>query len=313
MIQPSLTPIAAPLPLPSVMPSPSLFGSLQVEPEGSLSVLRRQKDERFGFGYTLNPYRGCAHACRYCYVREYPNRMQGHSGLHAPEQWGQWCAPKLNVAEQLFRERHRLHNQTLFLGSATDPYQALERQYRLTRACLDVLLKCSSTRVMVHTRSPLILDDLELLSSFGPRLTVGFSIPTDDDTLRQVVEPKAPPIPSRWAAIERLSARGIQVHLAVTPLMVMVDPEAFARRAVQSGVKSAWVGALRLLDNDPFYQVLIENNWLQALDETYQEEVRQALRQAMPAPGKYTPRRNHLRPTPPRHPSWAGHPSLFDA
>lgn len=311
MNQPALTPIAVPLPMSSVMPPPSLFGSLQVEPEGSSSVLRRQKDERFGFGYTLNPYRGCAHACRYCYVREYPNRMQGKPGLHDPEQWGQWCAPKLNVAEQLFRERHRLHDQTLFLGSATDPYQGLERQYRLTRACLEVLLKCSSTRVMVHTRSPLILDDLDLLASFGSRLTVGFSIPTDDDTLRQVVEPKAPPIPSRWAAVERLSARGVHVNLAVTPLMVMVDAEAFARRAVQSGVKSAWVGALRLLENDPFFEVLTQNNWLKALDEDYQEEVRQILRQAMPAPVKHTHRRGYVRPTPPRRPSWVGHPSLF--
>ena len=72
-----------------------------------------------------------------------------------------------------------------------------------------MLLQCPTTRVLLHTRSPLALQDLDLLKAFGERLSVGFSIPTDDDTVRQVVEPKAPPIPSRWAAVERLAqARG---------------------------------------------------------------------------------------------------------
>jgi DNA repair photolyase len=111
---------------------------------------------------------------------------------------------------------------------------------------------------------------------------VGFSIPTDDDTVRQVVEPKAPAIPSRWAAVERLTAAGIAVGISVTPLMVMVDAQAFARRARLSGASSAWVGGLRLLKNDPFYLVLARHGWLKALDKEYQAEVREALRCAMP-------------------------------
>lgn len=265
------------LPLSSAFePLPTLFQELRIEPEEARSILRPQRDERYGFGFALSPYRGCAHGCQYCYVREYPN------ALHPTEDWGKWSAPKLNAPELLWAQRHRLHDQAVFLATATDPYQPLEREFRLTRGCLEVLLKCPTTRVLVHTRSPLILQDLGLLKAFGPRLSVGFSIPTDDDTVRQVVEPKAPPIPSRWAAVERLSAAGIQVGVSATPLMAVVDAQAFARRARMSGATSAWVGGLRLLKQDPFYRVLAHHGWLHVLDKAYQAEVREAMRAAMP-------------------------------
>lgn len=274
--------------------TPRLFQDLRIEPEEARSILRPQNDEYLGFGFALSPYRGCGHGCRYCYVREYPH------ALHGPEEWGAWSAPKTNAPELLWAQRHRLHNQSVFLASATDPYQPLEREFRLTRACLEVLLKCPTTRVLVHTRSPLILQDVELLKAFGSRLSVGFSIPTDDDTVRQVVEPKAPPIPSRWAAVERLSAAGISVGISVTPLMVMVDAQAFARRARLSGASSAWVGSLRLLKNDPFYQVLAQHGWLRALDKEYQAEVREALRVAMPPVPRRGKRRIRAGSEPPR-------------
>jgi DNA repair photolyase len=253
-----------------------LFHDLQVEPEEARSILRPQRDERYGFGFALSPYRGCGHGCRYCYVRDYP--QPGHS----PEQWGTWAVPKLNAPELLWAQRHRLHGQTVFMASATDPYQPLEREFRLTRACLEVLLQCPTTRVLLHTRSPLVLQDLELLKAFGGRLSVGFSIPTDDDTVRQVVEPKAPPIPSRWAAVERLAQAGVTVTVAATPLMAMQDPAVFARRARASGASGAWAGGLRLLRDDPFRDLLARNGWLHVLEPDYQQEVREALQAAFP-------------------------------
>ena len=256
--------------------SPRLFHDLKVEPEEARSILRPQRDERYGFGYTLSPYRGCGHGCRYCYVREYPN------ALHGPGDWGAWSAPKLNAPELLWAQRHKLHEQSVFLSTATDPYQPLEREYRLTRACLKVLLDCPTCRVMLHTRSGLISQDLDLLKEFGERITVHFSIPTDDDTVRQITEPKAPPIPTRWAAVARLAAAGIQVGVSVTPLMAMADPAGFARRARESGISSIWVGALRLLKNDPFYDVLARNSWLKVLNPDYVGEIRDAMCGALP-------------------------------
>ena len=256
--------------------SPPLFQGLVVEPEEARSILRPQKDERYGFGFALSPYRGCGHGCRYCYVREYPN------ALHKPDDWGGWVAPKLNAPELLWSQRHKLHNARVFMASATDPYQPLERQYRLSRRCLEVLLLCPSTEVIVHTRSPLVLQDLELLKAFGDRLTVGLSIPTDDDTVRQVVEPHAPAIPSRWATAERLAAAGVAVTIGVAPLLAVHDAKAFARRAKTSGASNAWVGGLRLLKQDPFYKLLADQGWLKVLDPDYKDGIRAAFQEAFP-------------------------------
>jgi len=292
----------------------ALFHDLLVEPEEARSILRPQRDERYGFGFALSPYRGCGHGCRYCYVRDYPQPG------HGPEQWGTWAAPKLNAPELLWAQRHRLHGQTVFMASATDPYQPLEREFRLTRGCLEVLLQCPATRVCLHTRSPLVLQDLELLRAFGGRLSVGFSIPTDDDTVRQAVEPKAPPIPSRWAAVERLAQAGLAVTVAATPLMAMQDPAVFARRARASGACGAWTGGLRLLRDDPFRALLARNGWLHILEPSYLQEVREALQDAFPPGAAPARRRRAAReaslPRPPspaqqpsRHPQ---QPSLFE-
>jgi DNA repair photolyase len=283
----------------------ALFHDLLVEPEEARSILRPQRDERYGFGFALSPYRGCGHGCRYCYVRDYP--QPGHS----PEQWGTWATPKLNAPELLWAQRHRLHRQAVFLASATDPYQPLEREFRLTRACLGVLLQCPTTRVLLHTRSPLVLQDLELLKAFGSRLTVGFSIPTDDDTVRQVVEPHAPPIPSRWAAMERLARGGVEVNLAACPLMPVRDPQAFAHRAKESGASGAWVGSLRLLKDDAFYEVLARNDWLFILDSDYQDRVAAVLQGTFPQ----TRRRREPKaavPPPVQRPPFTAQRSLFE-
>jgi len=300
---------------PPEMPK-SLFHDLLVEPEEARSILRPQRDARYGFGFALSPYRGCGHGCRYCYVRDYPQPVpDGAPGaLHGPEQWGTWAVPKLNAPELLWAQRHRLHRQTVFMASATDPYQPLEREFRLTRACLEVLLQCPTTRVLLHTRSPLVLQDLELLKAFGDRLSVGFSIPTDDDTVRQVTEPKAPPIPSRWAAVERLALAGVRVTVAATPLMAMQDPAVFARRAAASGAAGAWAGGLRLLRDDPFRDLLAHHDWLHILDPDYLLEVQEALQAAFPAGAAPARRRRTAEPTPPnvRIPIPNQQPSLFE-
>ena len=291
-----------PLPLPS--DPPVLFQDLLVEPEEARSILRPQKDERYGFGFALSPYRGCGHGCRYCYVRDYPN------ALHKPEDWGGWVSPKLNAPELLWSQRHKLHEARVFMASATDPYQPLERQYRLSRRCLEVLLLCPTTEVIMHTRSPLVLQDLDLLKAFGNRLSVGLSIPTDDDTVRQVVEPHAPAIPSRWAAAERLATAGIQVTVGVAPLLAVHDARAFARRARTSGASHAWVGGLRLLKQDPFYKLLADHGWLKVLSPEYKEEIRAAFLEAFP-PGRRL-REPRAKPVAPPALALVRQPGLFD-
>lgn len=267
-------------------------GDLSVEPEAARSILRPQRDERYGFGFALSPYRGCAHGCAYCYVRDYPN------ALHGPEAWGRWSAPKLNAPELLWAQRHKLHGKTVFLASATDPYQPLERDFRLTRRCLQVLRECPGTRVVLHTRSALVLQDLELLREFGDRLSVGLSINTDDDAVRQVVESPAPSIPTRLFTLERLARSGIDVTVALAPLLPMLDPRTFASRLRDAGARSAWVGGLRLLHEDPFRNLLARHGWLKVLDREYQAEVRGVVRECFPAPAGCSGTAGRKRRTP---------------
>lgn len=309
---------------PSALPAPSLFEAeslpgmprgVLVEPESARSILRPQRDERYGFGFALSPYRGCAHGCRYCYVREYPH------AVHGMQDWGRWVAPKLNAPELIWAQRHRIIGKTVFLASATDPYQPLERDYRLTRRCLEVLRDCPGTRVVLHTRSALVLQDLDLIRGFGDRISVGLSLNTDDDTVRQVVEPQAPSIPTRLFTLERLARSGVAVTASIAPLLPMLDPAAFVARLRDSGAHSAWVGGLRLLNGDPFHALLVKNGWLRALDRDYQAEVRELVRSAFPALGGCGTGRTRRAAAAPA-PRYAGmalppragghHPGLFD-
>jgi hypothetical protein len=88
-------------------------------------------------------------------------------------------------------------------------------------------VECNLARLIVHTRSHLILDDLDLLRQFGARLRVGFSVPTDDDRVRKRLEPRAPPIAVRLKTMQRLRAAGIRVHAAVAPVLYC-HPRRFA-------------------------------------------------------------------------------------
>jgi len=282
------------------------FHGIQVLPEEARSILRPQKDERYGFGFSLSPYRGCANSCKYCFVREYP------SLTHSADDWGTWCTPKVNAPELLWGQRRRLYGQSVFMSTATDPYQPLEREYRLSRRCLKVLLECPDTSVVVHTRSPLVLEDVDLLREFGPRLQVGISIPTDDDMIRQVIEPQASAIPVRWTTAERLAAAGIRVNIAATPMFPMQSIAAYVSRCLDCGVKNVWAGHLRLIKGDTFRAVMEKYGWMYILEEEFGAELRARLRQAFPEHGRKTAnckiKKNAEKP----HPKITGlQPSLF--
>ena len=174
-------------------------------PQGRESVLTR-------YDYSLNPYQGCGMGCSYCYVMSYP-----FAADHLLD-WGEWVRPKVNAARLLAASRAAVWGRRIFMSSATDPYQYIERRYRLTRRCLDVLLECNLSRLTLHTRSHLILDDIELIRSFGDRAEVGFSIPTDDDRVRRRLEPRAPTIGLRLKTMRTLREAGIRVTAAVSPV-----------------------------------------------------------------------------------------------
>lgn len=214
---------------------------IEVRPSEARSILTPQhKGVLSGYySYTLNPYRGCAFGCRYCYAKEFTHddRLE--------RSWGSWVEPKLNAPRLLYEAALKLADARVFMSSATDPYQPLERKYRLTRACLEVMLAMipGPRFVHIHTRSPFVLDDLGLLLAFEDRIEVNVSITTNDDYVRKLFEPTAPSIERRLETVRKLREAGVPVRVAVSPVLPS-DPADLARRVEQVSER-AFVDSIR--------------------------------------------------------------------
>lgn len=162
--------------------------------------------------YTVNPYVGCEHGCTYCYAR-FMKRFTGHK-----EAWGEFVDVKINAAHLLQHETRRKKTEGVWISGICDPYQPLERKYELTRSCLEVLLK-KGWPVTIQTKSPLIKRDIELLQNFRRNVEVILTITTADERIRQLFEPKAPPIKERLEALEKLHSAGIKTSVIIAPLL----------------------------------------------------------------------------------------------
>lgn len=215
--------------------------SASISERESRSILTPQRSGPLGgrYSYTLNPYRGCGFGCSYCYAKEFTH----DDGLE--RSWGEWVEAKRNAPQLLYREAGRLAGARVFMSSATDPYQPAERLHRLSRACLEVMLSMlpGPELIHIHTRSPYVLDDLDLLLRFGERIEVAVSVTTDDDEVRKRFEPHAPSIERRLEALAALTSAGVRTRAAVSPLLPC-DPERLAR-LVAATAPRAYVGAIR--------------------------------------------------------------------
>jgi DNA repair photolyase len=174
-----------------------------------------------GFDYCLNPYIGCGHACRYCYA-SFMKRFTGHT-----EPWGDFVDVKINAPQVLQKQLQRAKPGSVLISTVTDPYQALEKKYGLTRQCLEALLE-RQFPVDILTRSPLVLRDIDLFRRFK-NLTVGLSIGTDKEEIKNIFERHSPTIASRLEALGTLHGQGIQTYAFIGPLLPM-DPIALAEQ-----------------------------------------------------------------------------------
>jgi DNA repair photolyase len=169
--------------------------------------------------YYINPYVGCMIACPFCYVIDRADFSRGLERLPRA-QWGHWLDVKINAAEVLRRETHGVRRGVVRLSPIlTDPYQPIERRYRITRQCLEVLTDTELAPVVL-TRAPRVADDLQLFRRFR-RALVGFSIPTDADEYRRIFEPRADPIDERLGALRAFHAAGVPTFAVVQPVLPM--------------------------------------------------------------------------------------------
>ncbi len=171
--------------------------------------------------YCLNPYTGCFHGCIYCYAT-FMKRFSGHM-----EPWGTFVDVKINAHEILEKQLSRISTGSVMISSVTDPYQPAESRYRITRKCLEVLAD-SELEVSVLTKSPLVLRDIDLFARFGS-MKVGVTVTTDDDRIRRIFEPNAPPVSARIRALRELREKGIYTYAFIGPVLPM-DPESLARK-----------------------------------------------------------------------------------
>jgi DNA repair photolyase len=190
-----------------------------------------------GFAFSLNPYIGCAFGdgggCPFCYVRALPVARAQPGG------WGSWVIAKRNLEQRLEHElaelerRGRLEESAIFMSSATDPYQGIERRMKLTRAALELMSRRPPRRLLLQTRSPMVERDIDVLRAMGRRVIVSLTLETDDDEVRRRLTPTSPSIARRLAAARRLRAAGIFVQLAIAPMMPN-HPHRFAELAAVS-------------------------------------------------------------------------------
>lgn len=154
--------------------------------------------------YAVNPYLGCSHACVYCYA----TFMARFADIK--DEWGTFVGIKENAPDVLRRELGRKRPGVVTFGTVCDAYQPVEKQRRITRACLEAFVGARGFDVGVLTKSDLVLRDVDVLSSLESA-DVGFSITCLDAGLASVFEPGATPPSRRLAAMRQLSGAGVRV------------------------------------------------------------------------------------------------------
>ncbi|MCI3923751.1 radical SAM protein [Paenibacillus sp. TRM 82003] len=237
-------------------------------------ALNRVKAERMPFEWSLNPYRGCAHGCSFCYARAF----QSFIGMEANDEFQNHIFLKENIAEALEAQLSRMARSrrlppgrtgpffgTVAIGTATDPYQPAEGKAGLTRACLEVLAKYR-VRTSITTRSPLILRDTALLRTMN-LASVNISINTLDDALTRKLEPATPLPRQRLDTVAALAAEGIPVGLFIAPILPLLTDDEETLDALFAAGKEAFAGfamtsLLRLSpDVKPWYFGTLETHF----------------------------------------------------
>ena len=205
-------------------------------------IVNEVKGAPFGFRFTINPYRGCTHACGYCFARP----THTYLGLDADRDFERRIVVKVNAVSRLRSELdpRRWRGDLIALGTNTDPYQRAEGKYRLTRGIIEVLSEAANP-FSILTKSTLVLRDLDLLARAAGRTSVrvNLSIGTLDEDVWRATEPGTPHPLRRVRAVEKLNAAGIPCGVLVAPVLPGLSDseeqiEAVTRACVEAGARS---------------------------------------------------------------------------
>jgi DNA repair photolyase len=216
------------------------------------SALNHVPGGRYGFNYTVNAFRGCSHACVYCFAR----RTHTFLDFDAGRDFEREIVVKVNLPELLRAElaRPAWKRELVALGTNTDPYQWVESRYRFMPEIL-AALEAADTPVSVLTKSPLLLRDIDIFERMSNRLpvSVNLSVPTLDEDAWRATEPHTPSPSARLDAVAELRSRGIDSGVLIAPLMPGINdaPEQvqpIVERAREAGATFLGGVALHLRD-----------------------------------------------------------------
>ncbi len=250
---------------------------IQYLSDASKSIVSENDSPDIPFRFSVNPYRGCAHACPYCYARNSHEYLGLNAGLDFETKiFVKYDAPKLLRA---FLGRDSWLPEPIIFSGVTDCYQPAEREFRLTRQCLEVANECNQP-ISIITKNALVLRDLDLLRDMASRnLThVNLSITTLDPELARVMEPRTSIPAARLRAVKTLVDAGVPVRVMVAPIIPgLNDHEApsIMKEAKQAGASDARYILLRLpLTVEPVFR-----EWLERTQPLKAEKVENLVRQ----------------------------------
>ena len=184
--------------------------------------------------FSVNPYTGCEHACKYCYA-SFMKRFTNH-----PEPWGEFVDVKM---WQPLKNPNKYNGRELFIGSVTDPYQPIEEKYRRTRTLLEEL-QGSGAKLSIATKSDLILRDLDIIKTF-PDVRVSWSVNTLDEAFKDDMD-KAVPIKRRLAAMKAFHNAGVRTTCFISPIFPAITDVKAIIAQVKAHCNLIWLENLNL-------------------------------------------------------------------
>lgn len=242
------------------------------------SIVSRNQSPDIPFNRSINPYQGCEHGCVYCYARPSHSYLDLSPGLDFESR----IFYKPNACEALLAtwEKKSYECEPITIGANTDPYQPAERKLEITRSLLKLFLEHKHP-VSIITKGTLMERDLDLIGPLADAglCSVAISIPTADNTLKRLLEPRVPAAAARFSLIRKLALRGVPVSLLMAPIIPAINDreiEQIVEQAADAGVQHAAYIFLRLPHE--VHQIVVE--WLQEHFPERAEHVMSLVRQA---------------------------------
>jgi len=214
------------------------------------SLLNRCTGRRMPFTWTINPYRGCEFACKYCYARYTHEFMEMRDGI----EFEQKIYAKQHAADLLRQELRKVKpGEDIALGTATDPYQPIEKKLEITRTILEEIARHSGLEVGIVTKSAMLARDIDVLREIGEhnRISVSFTVTTVDTELARILEPRTPRPDLRLECLRKLREAGIRAGVICAPVLPRITDapkqlEAVVRAAAAANASHIYANPLFL-------------------------------------------------------------------